>query len=247
MEISFDRLLALIINKLKYILIIALVVVIATFIISEFFITKTYTSSADVYINMNSQTNQNTLTELNTTKNLVANYIGILNTGNFFQTVANTANYELSAFFDASSLKSGARFSDKSTELNTSIFVITYTSTDPVQAQQILTIITREASDYINNNPTDFPNPIVVTDGPTYSSKPTSPNTLNNCVYAFIASIILSVFAFILYEMVDNKVKDVQSVISEFQLSLLGVIPDYAIDKNTKASKNIFLNSLRRG
>lgn len=247
MEISFDRILALIINKLKYILLIALVAVIATFIISESFVSKSYTSSADIYINMNSQTDQNTITELNTTKNLVTNYIAILNTNNFFEKVANAVNEELSTFYTGPSLKSRARFSTKSVELNTSIFVITFADESPAQAQQILSIISREAANYINSNPEDFPNPIVVTDGPTFSSRPTSPDTLNNCIYVFLASVILSIFVFVILEVVDNKVKDVQSVVSEFQLSLLGVIPDYAVQTNNKNSKNGFLNSLRRG
>ena len=247
MEISFDRLLALIINKLKYILIIALVVVIGTFIVSESFITKTYTSSADIYINMNSQTDQNTITELNTTKNLVTNYMNILNTNKFFEFVANTVNERFSTFYTADFLRSNARFSTKSVELDSSFFVITFTSTDPVQAQQILSIISTEAANYINNNPDDFPNPIVVTEDPTFATKPTSPNTLNNCIYAFIISIVLSVFVFILQEVIDNRVKDVQTVVAEFQLSLLGVIPDYASDKSNKASKNFLSNLLGRG
>ena len=229
MDISFERLISLFLNKLKFILLVSIIVSLGTYVYSNNFLDKKYTSSSTVLIAMNSETMQNSSTELTVTKNLVDNYIKTLYTENFFSLAANEVNRVLNTNYTSSQLKSATTIKASSAEKSSSDFNLSYTSGDPELSQKVLVIITDCALSYVNDK--GFPNKLMRIDDPTYPSNPSFPKVKSNTLYAFLIVFVASTCFFYFREIFDNRIKNVRDISGEYDLFILGVIPDFVSPK----------------
>lgn len=235
MDISFERLISFFISKLKFVLVLSVVVTIATYLICDNFITKKYTSSSALMISMNLDANQTSSNELNVTKNLVENYIRTLYTTNFFTFASSDINEALGTNYTPKEIKDNTIIRTDSQKVSAD-FNIDYTSEDPALSQKILTILTAKAIAYIDNF--EYTNKIAIIENPTYASAPSSPRLRIVSVYAFLITFIVSMAIFFFVEIFDNRIKNVQDISTEYNLSIIGVIPDYSPTMNAKRKKH---------
>ena len=236
MEISFERLIALFLNKLKFILLISVIAAVAAYFISENVIDKEYTSSAKMYIPMNQELMQNASSEVTTTRRLVNNYIGNLETYDFFKIVSERVNKELNANLSPAAIKKFTKFTPVSTKEESSHFYIRYTSKSSTLAGDVLNIIYLEAIKSIESRETGYT--LECVDKPNGHQTPSAPNTRNNCIYAFMIGFVISVCFFYFREIFDIRIKNVQDILSEYEISLLGVVPNAIPQKVSKSKKS---------
>ena len=234
MDISFERLISFFFSKLKIVIIISVIVTVASYLFSDNMIQKKYTSSSALMITMNVSSSQSSNNELTVTKNLVENYIRTLYTNNFFSVVARSVNEELGTDYTSKSLKSSTSIKSASSDKASSDFNINYTSNDPVLSQKILTIITNEALTYIES--LGYSNKLDCIEDPTLPTGPSSPNPRNNAIYAFLISFVGSMAVFYFVEIFDTRIKNVQDISATYNVSILGVIPDYASGNKKRKS-----------
>lgn len=228
MELSFERLWSLFLNKLKFILLFSVIAALATYIVCDNFIDKKYTSSSALLIKMSDEgTNSNN--ELTVSKGLVENYKTALYTDNFFTLVAEKVLVDYNIKYTPRELKQNAEIKVGSAEKNSSSdFSINYTCTDPYLAQSILEIITKTAVSYISDN---FSNEVMVIEDPMFPDGPSSPKTIRNSVYAFLIVFILVVCFYFFREISDDKIKNVRDITGTYDIFVLGVVPDYIVKK----------------
>ena len=239
MDISIERLLSLFLNKLKYIILITVLVTVATYLVSDNLIEKKYTSESALMIQVNSQSNQNTNNELSVTRQSVENYIRTLYTDNFFKIATDRINAELGTNYTYKQIKKNSEMKAGSSDRASSDFNISYTATTPDLAQKILFVITDEAMNYLDSK--NVTNPVDRIEDPSLPGGPSFPKTRDYTLYALILSFIISVCMFFFKEIFDDRIKNVKDITAEYDFSILGVIPDYTPSKSstyTKASRS---------
>ena len=232
MDISFERLWSLFLNKLKIIILISAIASIGTFLVCNFLINKEYTSDSALLIQMNISEDQNANNELTVTKNLVDNYIRTLNTDNFFNGVAEKVNTKYNSEYTGNQLKKSATIKSSSSDRSSSDFNISFTSGDPVLSQEILSIIVESAIEYIDDN--NFPNKIKCIESPTFTDHPSAPKTRNNTIYAFIIVFVIVSCFYFFKEIFDDRIKNVRDISNVYDIHVLGVVPDYSDPKKQK-------------
>ncbi len=235
MDISFERLISFFVSKLKFVLVLSVVIAIGTYLVCDNFITKKYTSSSALMISMNLDANQTSINELNVTKNLVENYIRTLYTTNFFSVAASEINENLGTDYTAKEIKDNTVIRADSQKLSAD-FNIDYTSESPVISQKILTIITAKAIAYIEE--LEYTNKIAIIENPTFATGPSSPKLRSFTIYAFLITFVFSMVILFFIEILDNRIKNVQDISSEYNLTIIGVIPDYSPSRPKKIKKN---------
>lgn len=233
MDISFERLMSLFFSKLKFILLVSLIVAAGTYIYSNNFVDKKYTSSSTMLIAMNADTSQSTNNELYVTKNLVENYMKTLYTDNFFAVASEKVNQELGTNYSIGQLKSATTIKTSSINNSSSDFTLSYTCGDPQLAQQILFIISDTALNYIND--IGFPNELMRIDNPTQPLSPSYPKVKSLAFYAFLVTFVAAVCFFYFREIFDGRIKNVRDITNEYELFVLGVIPDFVSPKPKKS------------
>lgn len=241
MDISFERLFALILAKLKYVILIAIVVSLCTYLICDNMIEKKYTSESALMIQMNTQSNQSTNNELTVTKQSVENYIRTLYTYNFFKYAASSVNAQLGTNYTEKQLLKSSSIKASSADKSSSDFIFTYTSTTPGLAQDILFIITEEAINYLDEK--NVANPVDRIEDPSLPVTPSSPKTKTFTIYSFLFSAILSLCIFFFIEILDDRIKNVKDISSAYTITVLGVIPNYDHPKKSKNKKHSYANS----
>ncbi len=241
MDMNFERLVSLIITKLKYVILIAVVISLGTYLICDNIVEKKYTSESVLMIQMNPQSNQSTNNELSVTKQSVENYIRTLYTYNFFRYAAESVNSELGTNYTEKQLLKSSTIKASSSDKSSSDFIFTFTSTTPELAQKILFIITEEATSYLDEK--NATNPVDRIEDPSLPVTPSYPRTKTLTIYSFLFSAILSVCVFFFIEIFDDRIKNVKDITSAYTITILGVIPNYDQPKVTKGRKNSYANS----
>ena len=243
MEITFERLFSLFLNKLKFILLFSVIAAIGTFVVCNYFIDKEYTSSSVLLIKMSDEA-PNSNNELSVSKGLVENYTKALNTDNFFTVVAKNIEEQKGLKYNPTDLRQASSIKAGSLENNSSDFSIEYVCGDPVLAQEVLFIITNTAIDeYL---PKSFPNEVLRIDDPTLPKSPSSPRTVRNSVYAFIVVFILVACFYFFRELSDDRIKNVRDITGSYDLFLLGVVPDYIVTKpKTQSYHSYYANDVK--
>ncbi len=247
MEISFERLLGLFFNKLKFILLVAVIATIATYFISDNLIEKKYTST--------SQMNVPTITtgsassgDIINTRRLVTEYVDILSSLDFFEAAAESVEEQTGLSYTKSQLRSSTSIASKSSGEHSSVFYIRFTSDSPEKAQTVLKIIDETAIDYIAERYKDANKEgvarklgfISINESPNAPTSPSSPNILNNCIGAFVIAFIVSACLFYFREILDDRIKNVRDIISEYDIPLLGVVPDFIQEQPQKRNKKTY-------
>lgn len=236
MEMNINKILSLLLSKLHYIILIALIFALGAFGYTKCFVPEKYTSSAKFLVIMDEDSSKTT--EANFVKEAIHSYLEIFNTTKFFNEVAETYNAQNEgASFTASALKSMTSVQSSPNE-DAPSFTIKVVSTNSNMCYELANTV----ASHMIKKATDYKvlNKIELIDDPIRPKAPSSPDITQNTVFGFIIGIILSCALFVFIEVMDKKVKNLEDITNEFNIPVLGVVPDTApqtTGKNKKVSK----------
>lgn len=221
MEFSFKDIFNTIKKSIVIILVVSLLCSVCSFFVTTFFIKKTYTSTVKLYVSTDSKgsTSYEDLQSYNYASKLVATYIQMLNTNNFYSAVSD----ELSEKYTASQLKGMISF--RGIE-DTEVFEAIVVSESPTEAKVIADAVAKTAPNTISSifkNDTE----LKIVDEATVPKAPTSPNVSKNVLIAFFIGLVVSlIFAFV-RDYLDIKIKYDPEMTTIANLPVLAAIPDF--------------------
>ncbi len=200
---------------------------------TKLFIKEQYTSYGTLYTENSTDIVSQDITEVNLNtvmvrKELVATYAEVLSSNSFLRKVAEESNLG----YTGSAIHSMVKMTDKN---STEILVISVTSNDPTHshiiAQKIIDLAPSFVSEIVeggNVKPLDLP---------VYSDVPSSPNLMRNIQVGALIGLLLSLIIVFIIEMLDNKIKDTDTITETFKYPILGEVPYFltTVKKDTKS------------
>lgn len=228
MEISFKDIIKIIQKSLIFIILTALIFSVVSFFISNFFIQKTYTSKVKLYVEttMENSNSSSALNSISYAEALVSTYIQMLETNNFYSSVAEAIDDKYSA-----SQLSG-RISFSSIE-NTEVFEARVVASSPTDAKLIADAVATVAPStiaHLNDNAE-----LKIVDDPTIPSGPSSPNVKRNVLLAFGIGVALALVIAFVREYFDVKIKYNEDMTTICGVPVLAAIPDFENMKNLRS------------
>ena len=223
-EIDLIELFKKIVKHLPLIILLSVIVGAASFAVSKFLITPKYDSNATMIV---SSSNQNTdpnnpqatveLSQINANKALISTYSEIVKSKGIADRVI--ANLGLDMDYEV--------FSEKvSIEpvKDTQIISVKVVDTIPERAQDIA----NETANIFKSSIGDIMNVdnVQILDGATLPEEPSSPKIARNVVSGIILGFILGMIIVITKELSDSRIKSSEDVTAEFDIPVLGLIPD---------------------
>lgn len=242
MEMNLDKVFSLLMTKLKYIIVIALIFAFATFGYTKFFVEEKYTSSAKFLVVMDVSGSKTS--EANFVKEAIHSYLEIFNTTKFFNEVADEYNAGAhDRALTASGLKSMTSVQSASNE-DAPSFTIKVTSSTPEACYDIASIV----ASHIVEKAYEFEalNKIEMIDDPIKPLVASSPNIVKNTILGLVLGAVISVAFFICKEMFDKKIKNLEDLTANCDIPILGVIPDTETSEKNKPSKKGLFKGLRK-
>lgn len=198
---------------------------------TAFFVTPMYVSGGSLYAENTTDivttTTDINLSEVMVRQELVKTYAEVLCSNVFMKKVATSSGLG----YNHEQILRMVSMTDKS---NTEILVITVKSANPQHAYIIAQTIINLASEQImaiveGGN-------VKILDEPEYPQFPSSPNMTRNVEIGIFAGLLLSLILVFAIEMLDNKIKDAETVAEAFKYPILGEVPYFTA--NTKETKN---------
>lgn len=233
MEMNISKILSLLLSKIQYIILIALIFAVASLGYTKLCVTEKYTSSAKFLVIMDEDSSKTT--EANFVKEAIHSYLEIFNTTKFFNEVAEAFNaQDRSKIYTASELKSMTSV-QSSTNEDAPAFTIRVTSSNP----DICYDLANTVSSNMIKKATEYKalNRIELIDDPIKPIVPSSPDPINNTVAGFSIGLILSCALFIIFETLDKKIKNLEDITSAYDIPVLGVVPDTSPDTVNKYNR----------
>lgn len=238
MEISFKDILQIIKKNIIFIVVVSLVFATVSYCTTILFLKKTYTSSVKLYVSAN-YTDTNANEDLSTytyTSKLVATYIEMLDTNKFYTAVSEQLNNK----YTPSQLQSMISFTSVE---NTEIFKAMVISEDPTEAKKIADAVSEVApktiADLLVNN-----YQLKIVDEATIPKNATSPNLVQNVIFAFLAGVILSLVIAFVRDYFDVKIKYDEEMTVICGVPVLSAIPDFEYYTSTKKYRQSIYNKL---
>ncbi|MBE6701314.1 MAG: hypothetical protein E7582_05435 [Ruminococcaceae bacterium] len=238
MEINLNRLFSLLLVKLKYIILVAVIAAIAAFSYTNAFMTEKYTSSAKFLVLM--ETSQNKSSELTFAQESISSYMAIFRARDFFNEVVDTYNEENPDEELTTSQLMSITDIQSSTNSDEATFTIKVTTTDPEKSYKFTKLISEHAKAKVAGIETL--NEIMMVESPVKSFVPSSPNIKSNTFLGFVIGFVLTAAAFVLKELLDGRIKNAEDVKALCNISILGVIPDNESERSGKSSKKVISN-----
>ncbi|MBQ3118665.1 MAG: hypothetical protein IJC10_02735 [Clostridia bacterium] len=199
---------------------------------TTFFITPMYVSGGSLYAENTTDivttTTDINLSEVMVRQELVKTYAEVLTSNVFMKKVATTSGLG----YNHEQILKMVSMTDKS---NTEILVITVTSANPQHAYIIAQTIINLASEQImaiveGGN-------VKILDEPEYPQFPSSPNMVRNVEIGVFAGLLISLILVFAIEMLDNKVKDAETIAEIFKYPVLGEVPYFTTNTKEKKQK----------
>ena len=222
-EIDLLKVAQVLLRKAKFIIAITLLVAVATFAVTYFFITPMYTSTAMMYVNNSSFSLGNTSFsisqgELTAAQGLVDTYIVILKSRTCLESIIDQCSleYDYEELYDM--IESEAVNS-------TEIFSIDVTSKSPHEAERIANTITQVLPERISSivDGSD----VRIVDYAVVPSERTSPSFTLNTVIGALVGFVLAAAIVILRYMLDDQIHEEDYLTQTYpNIPLLAVVPD---------------------
>lgn len=207
-------------------------------LLTTFFITPMYVSAGSLYAENTTDivttTTDINLSEVMVRQELVKTYAEVLTSNVFLKKVAT----ESGLGYNHEQILSMVSMTDKS---DTEILVISVESANPQHAYIIAQTIINLASEQIMAI-VDGGN-VKILDEPEYPQHKSSPNTVRNVEIGVFAGLLVSLIIVFAIEMLDNKIKDAETISETFKYPVLGEVPYFTtntkkdIKKKKKKSK----------
>ena len=230
MELNISKIISLLLSKIHYIILIALLFALGTFGYTKNFVPEKYSSSAKFLVIMDEDSSKTA--EANFVKEAIHSYLEIFNTTKFFNEVAETFNTQgNNRIFTASELKSMTSV-QSSTNEDAPSFTIKVVSSNPnicyELANTVASHMIKKATDY------KVLNKIELIDDPIKPVLPSSPNVASSTITGFAIGVILSCILFVFIEVMDKKIKNLEDITNSFNIPILGVVPETSPDTASK-------------
>lgn len=233
MEISFKDILRIIKKNLIFIIIASLLFSVCSFFVTKFFIKKSYTATVKLYVSTdykNSNSGYDDLSAYNYSSKLVATYIELLDTNNFYEAVSKNLNNK----YTATELKSKVKFTGVE---DTEVFKADVISDSPAEAKNIADAVAKTApgtiSALLSNNAK-----LNIVDEATTPQNPTSPNVTKNVIIALCIGLVISLIIAFVRDYFDVKIKYDDDMTAINNIPVLAAIPDFEyFAKNLKSAQ----------
>jgi len=224
-EIDLKRLADAVVKKAWIVGLVAVLGAMLSFIITLFFITPQYQSTAMFYVNNNAisvgdvSLSSITSSDITASKNLVNSYIVILKTRASLMDVIDYSGVgrtygELRNMISAESVD------------DTEIFQVTVTSPDPQEAEKIANaiayILPKRISSIIEGTSAK------VVDSAVIPAKPSSPSYTNNTLLGFAIGLLLTVGFIVVQELTDISIRSEDDIAQCCNHPVLAAVPDMA-------------------
>ena len=190
------------------------------FIYSSFFLTPLYSAKSTMLVDLRNSVHDNLSSEqINIAQKYVDTFAYVMKTN----TVLEPIIQELDLNETAASLSSKLQVVPVESTLLLKVSILYY---DRETALDIVKAFDKKAPEIINQRITS--GYIIEVEKPTVSSSPVSPNVTRYTVLGGIVGVLFMVFATIVMELFDNKVKSPADLQRLVDLPILGVIPTTA-------------------
>lgn len=228
-EIDLKELFELIIARIRLVILVVIMFTVSAYLISVFVITPKYQASARLYVNNNkTSVSQNvTLTDLNTGRELVPLYSEFIESDTVLEQVAAAVSNETNMPFDADELR---KILSSGAVNDTALIEIIVTTPSPEVSQIIANAVADIAPDRI----TEFMDgsSVKVVDYAKLPEEPVSPNVMLNTAIGFVLGIIISVGMIFVMELMDTRVKNEEDLKKLLEYPVIGIIPEISVEEN---------------
>ena len=226
-EIDIVKVLQILLRRLWLIIIIVLFLGTMVFAYSKYFIQATYTATTTMYVKIEDSTG--TYQEYTNASKLVDSCLVILQSNTVLNQVAEQTGltYTTQEIYDMISV---------TPKVNTAFFTVNVTTTKPQDAKIIADALGQIARQEILRIYTT--GDAQVLDQSVLPVKPSGPNIQQNIILGCLAGLVLSVLLIFVIEMFSTSIKSEQDLIDNFQLPVLGSIPEFDASPKAKKSKH---------
>ena len=223
-EIDLIELFKKIVKHLPLIILLSVIVGAASFAASKFLITPKYDSNATMIV---SSSNQNVdpnnpqaaveLSQINANKALISTYSEIVKSKGIADRVI--ANLGLDMDYEVFSKKVSIE-----PVKDTQIISVKVVDTIPERAQDIA----NETANIFKSSIGDIMNVdnVQILDGASLPEEPSSPKIARNVVSGIMLGFIMGIVIVITKELSDSRIKSSEDITAEFDIPVLGLIPD---------------------
>ena len=218
MEFTIKDMIALFLKRFVFIAVCTFSSLMIFFFVNRFIMQPSYTASIQMYVDPNESTSSGDLTALNYAQKVVTTYINFLQTKVFYrQVIAESGlDYIVDDLMEMTKIQSID---------NTEIFQISVSSHDPMDSYRLVEAMQKIAPDLIKGIKDTAK--ISVVDPVILPVTPSSPNILLNTMLGGILGFLLSILLSFLWEILDVKVKNQEDLLRQYQIPILGSIPDF--------------------
>lgn len=219
MEISLLEIVAILWHKAWIIILCILLGSTLGFGISRYIIDPTYTSRVSMYVNNNTDRieSQLNINDINASQKLVATYIEILRSDVVLSKVID----QLELSYTIQALRNMIAASALN---NTEILQVKVTSTDPEEAADIANTLANLAPPEIIR--VVQAGGVQLIDEAVPNLNPVAPNTGLNSVIGALLGGVMACLGVLITAMLDTRVKSEEDLRKQYQIPVLGVIPD---------------------
>lgn len=217
MELTIKDIIDLLLKRKIWIIVFLFVGLVSSFSFSKLIINPSYTASVQLYVIPNEAEASVNLSDLNFAQKVVTTYISFLNTNVFYKRIQDDTglHYTVSQLMGMTSMK---------IINNTEIFQISVTSYKPEDSYTLAESMERIAPQLIKEiNSTAK---LSVVDPVNYPSGPSGPNIVRNTMIGGMSGLMLAFCLILIIEFFDVNVKNKEDLITNYQLPVLGEIPN---------------------
>ncbi|MCD8396826.1 MAG: Wzz/FepE/Etk N-terminal domain-containing protein [Lachnospiraceae bacterium] len=241
-EITIDlgEIVSFILSKIGYVILVVALCSILSFIITAWFITPQYTSTAKIYV-LNRQSNDSvTSSDITSSTYLTEDYIEMIQS----RTVIEAVIAELGLDVDYDELLEVVTVSAQS---DTRVVSISVTDPDPYMARDIAEAICQASVTHIKE--IMELESVNVVDAANIPTEKSSPSLARNVLIAALLGMVVSLAVLIVIFILDDKVKTSEDVERYLGLSVLGAMPldESLVREKKKRKKRERANKKRKG
>ncbi len=234
MELNISKVVSLLLVRLKYILLVALIFALLIFGFTKVFIQEKYSSSAKILVVMDADYSKTS--EASFVKEAIHSYLAIFETTKFFNEVSEVyaAQGHSGELFTATQLMLMTDI-ESSANVDEPSFTVEVTSSNPDTCYDVAETV----ANYMITKSAEYPalNKIKIIDDPIKPLVPVSPNIMANTLVGFFIGAVCCAAFFICKEMFDNKIKNLEDITSMHDIPILGVVPDTTPAAEKRARK----------
>ena len=223
--LSFKDILGVLRKNLIFIIITCLVFSLGSFFVTNFLVTKHYTSTISLYVETVDLQPDSQNSMQNYALKLVNTYIRMLDTNTFYTKLAT----ELNDKYTPDELSKMISYkSDETTE----VFDVSVVSESPTESKVIADTIAEVAPETISNLKSNAK--LKVCDEAQLPTKPSSPSLSRNVIIAFAIGLLLALVVSFIRHFLDKKIKYDDEMTTILDIPVLAAIPSFDTYINQK-------------